>query len=363
MCALCKALAEARITAPQRVAGSILNATNSLLNKMARRRNCVLAGALALLLCVAGWAGTPAESPKLPVFQHVFVVVEENQTYDQVIGNTKDMPYLNSLAEKYGLATNYFANTHPSINNYFYLTAGRKGTKPPFVSESADLYPFDVDGPNVASILSSHGKTWKSYAEDLPRQGYIGGNAGDYVKRHNPFAYFETVRKNGAQRANIVPFKQLKTDVERNALPDYGFIVPNIYDDAHNDPLTHRGAPCGDAEALQRADNWLRENIGPLIDSTVFQQGGLLVITFDEACASGPGADSRLDLKRPGSEGGGHVATILVSPKIAPGTKSDRLYHHQSVARLSLEALGVDVFPRHAATAPDMRELFAKAAK
>ena len=62
-------------------------------------------------------------------FEHVFVVVEENQNYEEVIGNTKDLPYLNTLAAKYGVATNYYANTHPSINNYFYLTAGRSGTR------------------------------------------------------------------------------------------------------------------------------------------------------------------------------------------------------------------------------------------
>ncbi len=324
----------------------------------------------SVLLVALGWlAGAvaaqaaPPATAKVPLFQHVFVVVEENQTYGQVIGNTADMPYLNSLAAKYGLATNYFANAHPSINNYFYLTAGRKGTKPSFVGETADLYPFDVDGPNVASILSAQGKSWKSYAEDLPRAGYIGGNHGDYVKRHNPFAYFETVRSSKQQRANIVPFSQLKSDLEHNHLPDYGFIVPNIYDDAHNDPVTKGGAHCGDHAALQRADKWLRDNVGPLIDSADFQKDGLLVITFDEACASGAGADSRFNPKKPSTKGGGQVATLLVSPRIAAGTRSDRLYHHESVARLALEALGVHVYPGRAAKAPDMSEFFVAKAR
>ena len=137
--------------------------------------------------------------------------------------------------------------------------------------------------------------------------------------------------------------------------------MPNLYDDAHNDPVTHKGASCGDHAALQRADRWLRDNIEPLIAAPAFQQGSLLVITFDEACESGADADSRLDPKRPDSEGGGHVATILVSPLIAAGTRSDRLYHHESVARLSLEALGVHEFPGRAASAPDMGEFFAPA--
>jgi len=81
-----------------------------------------------------------AASAKVPIqpFGHVFVVVEENENYADVIGNTKDMPYLNMLAARYGLATNYYANTHPSINNYFFLTAGRSGTKPPWIGDRSD---------------------------------------------------------------------------------------------------------------------------------------------------------------------------------------------------------------------------------
>src|SRR5215470_11350593 len=60
----------------------------------------------------------------VPQAGHVVVVVEENHSYSSVIGNSA-MPYLNSLANQYGLATQYFANTHPSIPNYFWLTTGQ----------------------------------------------------------------------------------------------------------------------------------------------------------------------------------------------------------------------------------------------
>src|SRR6266850_4727710 len=56
-------------------------------------------------------------------FNHVFIVVEENTDYADVIGNSA-MPYLNGLAQQYGLATQYYANTHPSIGNYFMMTVG-----------------------------------------------------------------------------------------------------------------------------------------------------------------------------------------------------------------------------------------------
>src|SRR5438874_8082200 len=56
-------------------------------------------------------------------FGHVFIVVEENTNYASVIGSSA-MPYLSSLAQQYGLATQYYANTHPSIGNYFMMTVG-----------------------------------------------------------------------------------------------------------------------------------------------------------------------------------------------------------------------------------------------
>src|SRR5207249_10767240 len=57
-------------------------------------------------------------------FRHVFVVTEENTDYASVIGSSL-MPYLNGLAQQYGLATQYYANTHPSIGNYFELATGQ----------------------------------------------------------------------------------------------------------------------------------------------------------------------------------------------------------------------------------------------
>jgi len=301
----------------------------------------------------------------LPRFEHVFVVVEENEGYDEVIGNTKDLPYLNELAAKYGVATNYFANTHPSLNNYFYLTAGRMGTRSPWVGGLADLFPGEVAGDNIASILSANGKTWKAYAEGLPRAGYVGPDRVPYVKRHNPFAYFENVRQGKVASgqeppaANIVPFANFAGDREHDKLPDYSFIAPNLYNDGHSDPATRRSAACGDHRALQNVDSWLKTNMEPLIKSDGFQHGGLLVIVFDEACEAGPKADWRYDPSRPGVKGGGRIPALIISSRTPAGITRDGLYHHESVLRLSLRALGIEQFPGRAKGAPDMDGFFA----
>jgi phosphatidylinositol-3-phosphatase len=86
---------------------------------------------LALAFCVlalAGCVGQAAMTPPPPApsvrFGHVFIVVEENANFGDVIANPA-LPYLNRLANQCGLAANYFANAHPSIPNYFELTTGQ----------------------------------------------------------------------------------------------------------------------------------------------------------------------------------------------------------------------------------------------
>jgi phosphatidylinositol-3-phosphatase len=333
---------------------------------MLRSRIALLVVALSLTSCSSHQLKTvlaPPPSP-LPHFEHVVIVVEENQSYEDVISNTADMPYLNALAANHGLATNFYANTHPSINNYFYLTAGRTGTRSPWIHQLADLYPGEVAGTNITEALSANKKTWKAYAESLPHVGYVGSDRGLYAKRHNPFAYFPTVRhaaptKDGTiQRNNIVPFEQFTKDREAGKLPNYSFVVPNLINDGHNDPVTHRIASCGDHKALQKTDSWLKENIGPLVDSNDFQHDGLLIIAFDEACDSGSRADLTFDPKHRQQRGGGHIAVILVSPFTPPGTKIDHLLHHENLLRLSLRALGVEQLPGAAANATDMDDVF-----
>ncbi len=258
-------------------------------------------------------------------FGHVVIVVEENHSYSSVIGSP-EMPYLNGLADQYGLATNYFANTHPSIGNYFMLTAGQ-------IITNDDAFNGTVTADNLVRQLVAAGKTWKSYAESLPSVGYTGGDVYPYSKHHNPFAYLSDVLNSPTQRNNLVPFSQFATDLAANNLPKYSFIVPNMLNDAHDGTLAD-------------ADSWLQTNIAPLIANTVFQQDGLLVIVFDESHSS----DTQ--------HGGGQVPLVIVSPKAKPGFRSTSFYQHESTLRLMAQGVGLTSLPGAAATAADMSEFF-----
>jgi phosphatidylinositol-3-phosphatase len=297
---------------------------------------CVaLLSVLALISCGGGSSHMNPGNPNVPQFEHVFIVVEENHSFSQTIGNSA-MPYLNSLAQKYGLATNYFANVHPSLPNYFMLTTGK-------TIAVDDGFSGTVTDDNVAQALSNASKSWKVYAESLPNPGYLGGDTGLYARHHNPFAYFSVVINTPSQQASVVPFTQLATDMGANQLPNYGFIIPNLVDDAHDCP---GGGTCDDNTKLAQADAWLSANIQPLIGNAAFQQSGLLLIVFDEGNIN--------DF----ANGGGQVALLVISSRSKPGFRSTTFYQHENTLRLMMDALRVSDLPGAASGATQMGEFF-----
>jgi acid phosphatase len=132
-----------------------------------------------------------------------------------------------------------------------------------------------------------------------------------------------------------VPFTQFATDLANNQLPNFSFIAPNINNDAW-------------ISSLGQADAWLQQNIAPLIASPAFQTGGdgILIIVFDDSIWS----DTQ--------EGGGHVAAVVIGPKVKPGYVSTTNYQHESTLKTILEALGANASLGNAAAAPDMGEFF-----
>ena len=261
---------------------------------------------------------------QVPQSNHVFLLMEENHSFEQVIGNPA-MPYLNSLAKSYAVAANYNANSHYSIPNYFWITAGSYVTLSDGTTQN-----FDVN--NVTRLLNTAGKTWKAYVESLPSAGYVGPSTGNYQKNHNPFSYFTDV-VNSSDKLNMVPFTQFSTDLSNNNLPNYAFLKPNGLNDGHNG-------------SLSAADAWLKANIAPLLAKPMFQSGGngILFITFDESYD----ADCRPLTSCPSlpeNGGGGRVATLIISPLVKAGYTSSVFYQHPSVLKTMLLALGISGAP------------------
>jgi len=278
---------------------------------------------------------TPTPNPAVPAADHVFLIVLENHGFTQVIGSPA-MPYLNSLASQHSLATNYFANTHPSIGNYFMLTAGE-------LESNDDAFAGIVTDDNIVRALTASGKSWKSYAQSLPSVGYLGNDVYPYFKHHNPFVYFSDVVNSSTEAQNVVPFSNLQADVASGALPSLVYLLPDAENDAHDCPAG--GSACPDTDKLTAADTWLRSNVDPLIHNPAFSNS-VFIIDFDEA------------LDTDATNGGGRVPMVLVGAHVKSGFQSVTFYQHQSVLRLMLDLLGVPDHPGLSATSPTMQEFF-----
>ena len=268
---------------------------------------------------------------QIPQSNHIVVVMEENQGYASVVNNTIDWPNLNNLINNGALATKYYANSHPSIGNYFMLTTGELLT-----TDDNSTTVWNVD--NLARRMLASGISFKVYAEGVT-QGYLGGNTGLYLIRHNPFAMLSDIADN-PQVANqcIWPFTQFTTDLASGTLPELSFIIPDIDDDAHT------GTP-------QQADAWLQTNVIALLpESPAFASGGdgILIVDFDEAATSDT------------TYGGGQVAPVLWGPNVKVGftQTSTTVYQHQSMLRTVMEALRLSNPPGAASSAPSMSEFF-----
>ncbi|MGZ7103688.1 MAG: alkaline phosphatase family protein [Candidatus Angelobacter sp.] len=295
---------------------------------------------LTVTLIIAGCGGvsTPGSTtppPAAATADHVFLVVLENHSFGQVIGNPA-MPYLNGLATAHGLAANYFANAHPSIPNYFMLTTGNLET-------FDDNFSGTISDDNIVRALTGAGKSWKAYIESIPSAGYTGPSAGTYFKRHNPFSYLSDVTGSATQAANMVPFSQLSTDLAAGSLANFVYLLPDTQNNAHDCP--GGGSSCTDDQKLAAADAWLKANIDPLINSPEFGNS-VLVITFDESVTT--------DI----TNGGGQVMTVLVGPHVKNGFRSSTMYQHQSLLRLVLQLLKVSNMPGASAIAGSMGEFF-----
>jgi acid phosphatase len=294
---------------------------------------------LAVLIC-AGCGGVSSKvttnpPPPPASADHVFLIVLENHSFGQVIGNPA-MPYLNGLATAHSLAADYFANAHPSIPNYFMLTTGNLET-------FDDSFSGTIGDDNIVRALTGAGRTWKAYIESIPSVGFLGPDAGTYLKHHNPFSYLSDVTGSPVQAANMVPFSQLSADLNAGSLPNFVYIVPNSQNDAHDCP---GGGPlCTDDQKLAAADAWLKANIDPVINSPKFGNS-VLIITFDESIIT--------DV----TNGGGQVMTVLVGPHVKTGFRSSTMFQHQSLLHTMLQLLNVNDMPGASAVAPSMGEFF-----
>jgi hypothetical protein len=258
------------------------------------------------------------------VWAHVVWIVMENKAYDQIVGSD-NAPYVNKLAGQCGLATDFHAETSPSLPNYIALTSG--STQGITDDEPPSKHPL-----SSASIFSQLGGGWNAFAESMPRNCVLSDVGDLYAVRHNPVTYYTNVRKACARQA-----KPLRPRLDLSAR--FVFISPNQCHDMHSCPST------GDDPAAQTraGDTWLSTFVPQLLNTPQYRAGSTAVfITWDED-------DGSTDE---------HVATLVLSPTTPAGTQVATRFTHYSLLRTTEEMLGIGRHLGQAATAASMRGAF-----
>jgi len=250
--------------------------------------------------------------------------VLENQDYGRVVG-ASDMPFLNELIDGSGLAERYSSVARPSQPNYFAMFSGSTHG----VHDNDD---HDIDAPTLVDQIEASGRTWREYAENRPPNCFDGAVAdggrdgpGVYRRKHAPAISFDAIRNDPARCANLVDFTAF-----RPGDADFSLIIPNQCHAAHD---------CKPPEA----DKWLASFVPTIVESDAFKAGGLLAVTFDEDAGNDPS--------------GGHIATVLASPQVLSGYRSDVPYDHYSLLRTIDEAWSLGCLAE-ACTARTMTDFF-----
>ncbi|MGB9184531.1 MAG: alkaline phosphatase family protein [Solirubrobacteraceae bacterium] len=317
----------------------------------------------------------------VPHYQHIVEIMMENTSYGSIIGNPL-APNINTLANRYGSATNYFGVTHPSEPNYvaniggsyfgiqddnqFYCTPALAATDLNCAGTTVD---HTVSAQSLADQLTAAGQTWKGYFQSLPyvdpSKAVSSGPGANgpytfkwpsnanalYASKHNPFINFT-----GTQGAlsQMVPDSQLGADLLTGHLPNYSLVVPDQCHDMHGT------GGCSDTNGLiQAGDQYVGTTVSEVMASPTWKEGNnAIVITWDE--------DDYTDQGKPGTgccgadPGGGHVVTIVITSHGSSHITDNTAYNHYSLLRTFEAAFGLPCLA-HAcdSVVPTMAPLFA----
>ncbi|MEZ4365077.1 MAG: alkaline phosphatase family protein [Kofleriaceae bacterium] len=261
----------------------------------------------------------------------VFVIVLENHDYDEIIGSA-DAPYINALLPEAVLATDYHETGSRSQPNYLHLVSGAN-QYPGTINTLPTEAPFPVDEPDLGAALTAGGLWWRTYQQSMGMPCRLT-NAGRYVVRHNPFVYFAALQEDhDACVEHVVDLGALADDLAANR-PRLAWLQPDLIDGGH-DPAADPPA------ALRASDAWLAATLPTVRASAGYANGGVVLLTWDEAV----GRDGRSETR---------VPLVMLSPRLrAPGTTVDEPLDHGALLATVLDVLGLARLPA-VATRPSL---------
>jgi len=297
----------------------------------------------AAVLSIATLGTAAAQSPSVPAYDHIFLIIEENHGYTQIIGNSQ-APNLNALAKTYGLATRYFSVADPSAPNYVVLLGGNWFG----IADDNAYYLHFVDKPNLLSQLDKAGISWKGYFQSMPYAGYLGlcapGRCNGvpdvsalYGAKHNGIVYFRDNITREEDRRNMVPITDLAQDLAGTP-PRFGYIVPDHCTDMHGSPPwcadSGNFGDVLDNDLVKRGDAYVGKLVSMITSAPFWSRGNnAIVVTFDE----GNGTKGCCDA----DPGTGRIYTTVITSNGPRALTDNTPYNHYSLLQTIQIAFGV----------------------
>jgi len=330
-----------------------------ILSKFVRRAALGLAGA-AVCAGVA-LAGDNDRDRGRRDFDRVFIIMIENQGFDDVIGplvnpdNTGDpkepllTPFITNLAFTQGLATFYFGVTHPSLPNYLASVAGdffgvQDDNDSCFATPVTSTPCHSFTARTIVDQLEARNISWEALMESAPSVGFLGSRfpvAGTaqklYAQKHNPFVYFNNIATNPSRLAKIKPFDLTAFKAELSnphQTPRYVYIVPNQCNDQHGTggTIPPGSADCStNALTLAAGDKFLANVVPVITGSPSFTSRSALFIVWDENDFSGQLSCCK---PSPTGVGGGHIAGFVVTKHGKPVKSAVPMDHYSLLATI-----------------------------
>jgi hypothetical protein len=300
---------------------------------------------------------TPPES-RVGELDHVFMVYLENKGFTNIVGSP-NAPYLNSLINAYGLASNYYGLTHPSDPNYYPILGGSD------FGVNYNCLANCFDQRNLADNIEAVGKTWAGYMQ--------GGGGYSAPTDRLPFLAFSDIYNDPARVAtHLFNLTQLAQDLASPATtPDFVWFAADDPTNMEGDLESAVGlvrwvlsqlTPTwlgGQQFDVKSGDEWLKSTVPVILNSAVWNdpsERSAIFLTFDE--------DNNNVSLGIGNQGNHVVMVVIPSPgAVAAGMRGgpfvvgDR-YDHYSLLRTIEESLGLPPLTNNDKYAQPMNEFW-----
>jgi acid phosphatase len=268
----------------------------------------------------------------LPRPDHIVIVIEENKSFSDVIGS-KHAPYLNALAQRGAVLTNFTAAHHPSQPNYVDFFAGA----PLGVCDDSCVQVSFTANNLGAALLATPGLSFAGYAEDLPAKPVCDLNG--FAKRHCPWMDFSNIPSSATK-----PFWKFPRDFRK--LPTVSIVIPDVVDDMHDGKYI--------PFEVRMGDRWLRTRLGSYA-RWAETHNSLLIVTWDED------SNENYRIRCPAiittEPPANRIPTIIAGQHVKSGSSSATAYSHHDLLRTILDMYGIAPFAG-AATAKDIDDIW-----